>query len=145
MVSIRPFEPADSGVCLALFDENSPEFFAPGERGSYIDFLDKAADDYAVCMISAKIVGAYGLCIVSKGVLTLRWILIARAAQKQGVGRAIMTRALAGLRALKANKLEIAASQKSAPFFAKFGARTIKTTPDGWGPGLHRVDMELTP
>ena len=39
--------------------------------------------------------------------------------------------------------VSIAASHKSAPFFARFGARIVETTPDGWGPGMHRVDMEL--
>jgi hypothetical protein len=39
--------------------------------------------------------------------------------------------------------LDVAASQHSAPFFARFGARELARTDDGWGPGMHRVDMEL--
>jgi GNAT superfamily N-acetyltransferase len=144
-LAFRPFEPADRAACLSLFDENSPEFFAPNERADYLAFLASSADDYCVCMLGGRVAGAYGLCVEGKGVMTLRWILIARDTQGQGVGHAIMTRVLAGLRALKATRLDIAASQKSAPFFAKFGAREIKTTPDGWGPGMHRVDMELIP
>jgi GNAT superfamily N-acetyltransferase len=141
----RPYESSDRAACLALFDENCPEYFAPGERASYVAFLDKSADDYAVYVFAGKVAGAYGLCAESKGVMSLRWVVIARSAQKQGVGRTIMNRVLAALRALKVKKLEIAGSQKSAPFFARFGARELKTTPDGWGPGMHRVDMELLP
>ena len=40
-------------------------------------------------------------------------------------------------------RLHIAASHRSAPFFARFGSQTVKTTPNGWGPGMDRVDMVL--
>ena len=33
--------------------------------------------------------------------------------------------------------------EKAAAFFARFGAIEKVTTPDGWGPGMDRVDMEL--
>ena len=39
--------------------------------------------------------------------------------------------------------IEIAASHKSAPFFAKFGATVTAHTVDGWGNGMDRIDMEL--
>jgi len=39
--------------------------------------------------------------------------------------------------------VQIAASQKSAPFFARFDAIVRSVSPDGWGPGLDRVDMLL--
>ena len=60
-----------------------------------------------------------------------------------GAGRAIMGRvaALAASEGLEA--VEIAASHKSAPFFAKFGAVTATVTENGWGAGMHRVDMRL--
>jgi hypothetical protein len=28
------------------------------------------------------------------------------------------------------------------PFFSRFGARPVTHTPDGFGPEMHRVDME---
>ncbi|WP_242112849.1 hypothetical protein [Luteimonas aquatica] len=39
--------------------------------------------------------------------------------------------------------LHISASHKSAPFFARFGALETARVPDGWGPGMHRVEMRL--
>jgi len=39
--------------------------------------------------------------------------------------------------------IDIAASHLSSPFFSKFGAITKNTIKDGWGIGMHRVDMEL--
>ena len=39
--------------------------------------------------------------------------------------------------------IDIAASHLSAPFFTKFGASTLSETPNGWGQGMHKVDMEI--
>ena len=39
--------------------------------------------------------------------------------------------------------IDIAASHLSAPFFARFGANEVSFTREGWGPAMHRVDMEL--
>ena len=37
----------------------------------------------------------------------------------------------------------IAASQHSGPFFAKFGAEQLDFIKDGWGDGMHKLDMIL--
>ena len=42
-----------------------------------------------------------------------------------------------------ATEIGISTSQKTAPFFARFGAVIGKVTEDGWGPGLDRVEMTL--
>ena len=39
--------------------------------------------------------------------------------------------------------IDIAASHLSASFFTKFGAEELKITQNGWGPDMHRVDMEI--
>jgi hypothetical protein len=56
-----------------------------------------------------------------------------------------MARVLEKARTSGMRVLRIAASHKSAPFFAGFGAEAVAETPDGWGPGMHRIDMELRP
>jgi hypothetical protein len=57
----------------------------------------------------------------------------------------VMNRIVAELRRSTGVTLRISASHKSAPFFAKFGARERDRIPNGWGPGMHRVEMELAP
>ena len=142
-VVMRPYAVSDQRDCLALFDENCPEYFDPGERADYVEFLDERPADYEVCLQGRSIVGAFGVGARAEGGLGLRWILIAPAAQGQGVGTAMMERALEVCRASGEAALHIAASQKSAPFFARFGARAIETTAQGWGPDLDRVEMVL--
>lgn len=142
-VGMRSFEVADRSQCLALFDANCPEHFAPGERADYVEFLDSRPAGYEVCVQGQQVVGAFGVCERPGGGVDLRWILISPASQGQGVGTAMMARARAVCRARGAVTLHIAASQKSAPFFARLGARTIATLPQGWGPSLDRVEMVL--
>jgi hypothetical protein len=88
-------------------------------------------------------VGAYGLYADGPDRLALRWIIVSAAAQQRGLGSMMMSRIVTGLRESEGVTLRISASHRSAPFFAKFGARELTTIPDGWGPGMHRVEMEL--
>ncbi len=141
----RSYQAADRDACLGLFDANCPEFFAPNERADYLEFLSTVAGEYQVCLLSKRIVGVYGLLPEPPGGVALRWILLAPEAQGRGLGSIMMARVLEALRARQATSLYIGASHKSAPFFARFGARELATTPDGWGPGMHRVDMRLIP
>jgi GNAT superfamily N-acetyltransferase len=140
--TFRPYQSADLAALLALFDGNCPEFFAPNERDDYVEFLAATPAGYEVCLFGGKIVGAFGMLREEQG-LSLRWILVSPDAQGRGLGRAIMVRVVAAVHAHGGEPLHIAASQKSAPFFTKFGAKEVRRIPDGWGPGMHRVDMLL--
>jgi GNAT superfamily N-acetyltransferase len=138
-----PYGPEHREACLAVFDENCPAFFAPDERADYADFLDRVGVDYRVCRRDGRVVGAFGLMPGgAPGEAHLNWILLSPSAQGAGLGRAIMGEVAARAGACR---VAIAASHRSAPFFARFGARELIRTEDGWGPGMHRVDMEWRP
>lgn len=139
----RAYTPEDAEACLALFDANCPRFFAPGERADYAAYLDRVSA-YRMCLTDGVVSGAFGVAPGLSGRAHLNWILIDPASQGMGIGRAMMRVAIDEARALGAGILDIAASQHSAPFFARFGARELAHMPDGWGPGMHRIDMELT-
>ena len=144
MPEFRPYRDADRDACLRIFDENCPEFFSPNERDDYLEFLSGYDGTYTLVMEDGRVAGAFGLAPQGEG-LALRWILFARAMQGRGLGAAVMRRAFEDMRAQRCGVLHIAASHKSAPFFARFGARAVTTTRDGWGPGMDRVDMRLLP
>ena len=143
MPEFRAYRNGDRDACLQMFDENCPEFFAPNEREDYAAFLAGAEGEYTIVLDSGRIAGAFGLAPHGDA-LALRWILFARAMQGRGLGAAVMSRALEAMRTRSVTVLHIAASHKSAPFFARFGAQPVTTTADGWGPGMDRVDMVLT-
>jgi GNAT superfamily N-acetyltransferase len=145
VLDFRPYQPTDQADCLTLFDENCPGFFAPNERQDYITFLVTRTSRYEVCLLDGRVAGAFGVLPDEPQGLALRWVLVSPAVQGQGLGSAIMARVLDLVRARGGEPLYIGASHRSAPFFARFGARATATTPDGWGPGMHRVDMTLVP
>lgn len=87
--------------------------------------------------------GAFGLIGDAGSRRRLNWIMLNPQFQGRGGGRAIMDRVAALAASKKVQVVEIAASQKSAPFFARFGAVTLRIIENGWGAGMHRVDMEL--
>lgn len=138
----RAYTPGDAEACLALFDANCPRFFAPEERADYAAYLERVAG-YRVCEAETVIRGAFGVAPGLPGRAHLNWILVDPAAQRLGIGRAMMRAAIDAARGLGASGLDIAASQHSAPFFTRFGARELSHVPDGWGPGMHRIDMAL--
>ena len=141
-ISFRPYEEPDFESCLRIFDENCPAFFAPNERADYSAFLHHVSESYQVCVIQDRVCGAFGV-LDDDSEKRLNWIMIDPGFHGQGIGSAIMNRAISIARQSHAQRILIAASDKSSPFFAKFGATIVSTTQDGWGPGMHRVDMQL--
>ena len=144
-LTFRSFGPTDTEACLALFDANCPEFFAPNERRNYEGFLEVNPKEYELCFSDGRIVGAFGLTADEARYGTLNWILIDPSAQGHGVGTAIMERVILNANESDIRVVTIAASHKSAPFFAKFGAKEIAVTANGWGAEMHRADMMLRP
>lgn len=118
-------------------------YFTPNERSDYIQFLDANPEGYEVCVLDEKLVGAFGLIDDREQSNALRWILLDPLSQGHGIGSAIMERVADLARASGLPSVDIAASHKSAPFFAKFGAVNRAIIENGWGPGMDRVDMVL--
>ena len=142
-VAFRTYSPRDREICLAIFDANCPEFFAPNERADYEIFLDLEPAGYELFLSDGDIVGAYGLIGEESKCRSLNWILLSRQAQGLGLGSILIERAISLAKKAKLACINIAASHLSANFFAKYGAVSICKLKNGWGPGMHRIDMEL--
>ena len=142
-VTFRGYLSTDKAACLELFDANCPEYFAPNERKDYENFLEANPENYELCFVSGPLVGAFGLMHDGARDRNLRWILLEPSSQGLGIGAMIMERVILNASESGARVVNIAASHKSAPFFAKFGSTKVTVTANGWGPGLDRVDMVL--
>ncbi|MGI9284222.1 MAG: GNAT family N-acetyltransferase [Pseudomonadales bacterium] len=143
-IIFRPYCSADCQACTQIFDANCPQFFAPNERQEYDSFLTDVPEGYEVCEAAGRVCGAFGLFDEGDYEKRLNWILLDPQSQGLGIGLKIMERVVHLGRASETRIVRIAASHKSAPFFAKFGATIISSTKDGWGPDMDRVDMALT-
>jgi GNAT superfamily N-acetyltransferase len=126
-----------------LFDANTPAFLAPNERTDYHTFLAEKPKHHWLCREAGAVVGAYCLTSITPETVWLDWILLRPNSQHRGLGSQFMALAIETASAWGANTLSIATSHLSAPFFARFGAVEDAWTTDGWGPGMHRVDMRL--
>ena len=142
---IKPYQSEYYKECLAIFDENCPEYFAPNERADYQHYLENKPNAYFLVMMRGKVIGAFGLPIEQEhNVSTITWIMIRSHYQRMGIGHKIMKHIDDTVRRQHVSVIKIAASHLSAPFFAKFGANTITRVEHGWGPNMHRIDMKLT-
>lgn len=137
------YQNTDREDCLKVFDANCPEFFASNERADYADFLDASPETYEVCVLDGDIIGAFGLSGNDPLYKSINWIMISPKAQGLGLGSKFMERAINLANEQGLSYIKIAASHLSAPFFAKYGALSINEIKDGWGPNMHRIDMEL--
>ena len=146
----RPYRPTDFAACLALFDGNVPQFFAATERADFADFLRDHGDlPYLVVEQGGAVVACGGVDVTAGpegskwGCLT--WGMVDRSRQGQGLGRVLTTARLDLLRARpEVREVAIETSQHTAGFYAGFGFLVTCVTPDGFGPGLDRVDMVLS-
>lgn len=130
--------------CLNLFDENCPDFFAENERADYAEFLAKKPKNYKVGLSKGIVSAAFGLEFeLDAGKARITWIMVSNSFKGRGVGVEMMKWARALAYDREASVIDIAASHLSAPFFEKFGAIVTKETHNGWGPEMHRIDMEL--
>lgn len=142
----RPFAPPDRSDCLALFDGNLPRFFAPEERADFDAFLRALADpqdDYLVLLHEEEIVACGGLSR-EEGAGRLVWGMVARDLHHQGIGTALLEARLAQARRLPGvAEVRLATSQHSAGFYESFGFVVTGLQPEGFGPGIDRLDMVL--
>ena len=142
-MKFRPYSPTDRDACIQLIEENTPAFFAPQERADYVAFLDGVPEHYWVLPQEQEIIAAFGLKVENaRG--RIQWIMTSDKTRGTGIGQRMMQLAIQIAKEAAIVHIDIAASQLSAPFFARYGAKETTITPDGWGPGLDRVDMVLT-
>lgn len=148
-VRFRPYTKEDRAACLALCDGNTPKYFAPEERQDFVDFLDDLSvlsGAYLVLERGDEIVGCCGYHVDgATGTASFRWGMAARSQHKTGLGKIMLKERIKRVKEHgSANRIQIDTSQLSAPFFAHFGFTTTSTVPDGFGPGIDHVAMELT-
>jgi len=147
-VTLRPYEPTDRDACLAVLRSNLPEYAAPHEVEDFARFLDRfTAWDvvYEVGSRDGEVVACGGFARdAAKGEATFCWGLVRRDLHRQGIGTRLTLTRLARLvdhEGVEGVRLDT--SQRTAAFFARFGFRDDKVTPDGYTAGLHRHDMSM--
>jgi len=145
MPTLTPYRFSDRDALLAIFDANTPRFFAPSERGSFEEFLTHPLGDFRVLRDEVgAIIGCGGVQVANDGTASLVWGMIAPPQQGTGYGWWMALDRLSWIATMpNAKRVALDTSQETAGFYAKLGFRTLSIRPDGYGPGLHRHDMAL--
>lgn len=144
----RPFISADRLACLSIFDSNAPPFFAPEEHVEFCEHLENLDDietPYIVLVRGDVVVACGGLTVdmtCQKALLV--WGMVERELHGIGLG-SILTQARLTLARAKPDltKIKLSTSQHTNGFYERFGFALSKITPNGFGPGLDRLDMTL--
>lgn len=146
--TLRVYKRADREACLHLFRSNLPRYFTPSEEAEFAEFLDTEVDaNYFVVKDrdTGQLVGCGGV-FLKGDIAGFCWGMVDTSRHHRGIGTLLLRERLEHLRThypqVKAVQLDT--SQHSEGFFARFGFRTTRVTPDGYGPGLDRCDMTLS-
>ena len=143
---LRDYQPADREACLALFEGNVPDYFAPTERADFEAFLDAIAFPYLVIEDEDGLVGCGGWARRSSdpGVVDFCWGMVRRDRHKSGLGRRLLEARLAQARAAgDVRSVMLQTTQHSEGFFARYGFVTRQVVANGFAPGFHLHDMRL--
>ena len=148
-MGFKPYSQDNMAACLELFDLNCPRFFAREERSDYSYFLQQLPDSrsthnvYLLGWREQRLIACFGVARVSSETCALTWIMVHPEYQRQGCGEEMMAQLFTLAAAADYRKVVVSTSQHADQFFARFGAITLRSQNDGWGPGMHRVNMEI--
>lgn len=142
--TFRPYTPADSTICLAILDSNTPPYFDPKERPDFVNFLERMPCPYFVLEQAGEIVACGGYGEEKNGDIVLAWGMVRRDLHKRGLGSILLKERIAHIRVNHPGKrIVIDTSQHTQEFFRRQGFIVTGGQENYYGPGLHRVDMEL--
>jgi hypothetical protein len=98
-----------------------------------------------VLQVEREFVGCGGFVVEDEGeCLTLTWGLVHGDFHGRRWGDLLLLeRLVRGLNASGATHSQLGTAPRTEAFFARVGYRTVARIPDGWAPGLDRVDMRL--
>ena len=148
-ITQRPYDPKDQAACLAIFDANTPRFFATTERSDFTDHLEICDDPdtpYMFLIENGALIACGGLSRPpGSSSAALTWGMVHPARHGQGIGQRLLDTRLALARGLPGMRsLTLSTSQHSSGFYRRAGFTLTRLTKDGLAPGLDRWDMTLT-
>ena len=142
-VSVRPCQPDDRQACLAIFLSNVPAYFAPEEQVEFESYLDEATTNHLVVLRDQRLVACGGW-YVHEGVGRLSWGMVMQSHHLETLGTVLLLWRLKQIFLLPTiDEVHLDTSQHSAGFFNRYGFEAVRTTLNGYGPGLHQVAMVL--
>lgn len=153
--TIRRYEARDRAACVAIFGSNCPQYFDPSERELLLGWLDACeqgrlrhatslAEEFLVLERDGAVLSCGGFYVLrTPQRASMVWGMVQREHHREGLGRELLVHRIELLRSsYPDHAITLDTSQHTAPFFERLGFRVTARKPDGYGPGLDRIDME---
>lgn len=140
---IRPYHSGDKNEVLALFDMNTPAYFAPEERTAFDHYLDHELEYYMVVEVNGQTAGCGGYNInEAEGIGYLSWDMVHPDYQGNSLGRQLVNHRLAQLKELASvQAIHVRTSQHTCAFYEKCGFKLISIKEDYWAENFHLYHM----
>ena len=141
-MKLRDYEARDFERCMAIARSNVPEFLDASEPAIFERFLrTKIGAEgiwYAVIEIDDVVQACGGLSKEPDGHRNMLWGLVHRSVHRQGLGSRLTKERIerAG-----GDEIRMDTSQHTAAFYERFGFVATGREENGYGPGLHRIEM----
>ena len=129
--------------CLELFELNCPAYFAEEERKGYRKYLDYNKDIYLLGYENDSLACCFGIREHNIDLCSLRWIMVHPNRHKSGFGNEMMSYIINYAKEQNKKTVLISTSQYTNNFFEKYGAKEVAFTENGWGRGMHKIDMRI--
>jgi hypothetical protein len=142
------YTPVDEKECLAVFDSNTPQFFAVRERETFQGFLDRLAAPYSYFVVrnaGEKTIACGGIKLeLSNQLAKLRWDMVAFELHHQSIGTFLtLSRLYRICQFPEIRIVSLHTSQYSYLFYEKMGFVVQHIIPDGILPGMDEYFMKL--
>lgn len=145
-MQLRPFQPADKTICLAIFESNLPLYFVDKEQEEFSVYLDEECiPNYWILEDNDKVVGCGGIYENFKdNSVGLAWGMIHNNSHKKGYGTFLTKFRVERMIEKYPTRIKrLATSQHTFPFYEKMGFKVTKITEKGFGEDIDRYDMVL--
>jgi len=142
------YTPVDEQECLAIFDSNTPQYFAVQERETFQGFLNRLATPYSYFVVrdaGEKIIACGGIKLeLSNQLAKLRWDMVAGELHHQKIGTFLaLSRLYQICQFSDIRTISLHTSQHSYLFYEKMGFVVQHIIPDGIVPGMDEYFMQL--
>src|SRR6185503_4670446 len=106
--------------------------------------LDSLPGPYFIIEDKGTVIGCGGWALDSEDVAALTWGMVRRDYHQRGIGRELLRYRIQAIRDDgRAKVLRLRTIPRVQGFFAREGFNVVDIVPDGYGPGMDRVTMEL--
>lgn len=142
---LRAYEQTDRERCLAIFEGNTPLYFASHEVAEFAKFLNTPNCAYYVVERNNELVGCGGFWIKpEEKKAALVWGMVRSDRQKIGAGSFLLLSRLQEVAlAVPDCTIHLDTSQHAFQFFEKYGFEVQKFIENHYAKDLHRYDMIL--